>query len=273
MFVEVYLAAIPQHTLSTQALTYVRPDPGAQGSAFSVSVVVVLPTYNERANIERIADAILGRPVEASLLVVDDGSPDGTADLVRGLIKANPGRVELLERTSKDGLGRAYVAGFTAVLDSGKYDIVVQMDADFSHDPADIDRLVAALDQADLAMGSRYAPGGAVSGWSKRREVLSRCGNTYARFLLRSPLHDLTGGFRAWRTDLVAKIDPSKTTSDGYAFQIEIAARAAEARARIVEVPITFHERAAGESKMSGRIALEALLSVPSMRRHLRRGG
>jgi dolichol-phosphate mannosyltransferase len=234
---------------------------------------VVLPTYNERENIERMIRAILDRPLEPSVLVVDDGSPDGTADIVRRLMTEYPGRVDLLERTSKDGLGRAYVAGFTSVIEAGRYDVTVQMDADFSHDPADIDRLVAALDEADLAMGSRYMRGGGVNGWAKHREWLSRGGNTYARMLLRTSLHDLTGGFRAWRTQLLEKIDPAKVVSNGYAFQIEMATRAAAAGGRIVEVPIVFSERVAGQSKMSGRIALEALMGVPAMRRQVRSGG
>lgn len=236
-----------------------------------MSAVVVLPTYNERENIERIAAAILARPVGAHLLVVDDGSPDGTADLVRKLVAEHPDRIELMERSGKEGLGRAYVAAYLRVLAAGQHDVVVQMDADFSHDPADIDRLLAALESADLVIGSRYCSGGGVSGWSKHRELLSRGGNVYARLLLGSPLRDLTGGFRAWRTELLAKIDPAKIAADGYAFQIEMAARATEAGARVVEIPITFHERAAGVSKMSGRIAVEAFLGVPALRRQVRR--
>lgn len=235
-----------------------------------MAVVVVLPTYNERENIERIADAILARPMSPSLLVVDDGSPDGTANLVTAIGKQQPGRVTLLSRSGKSGLGRAYAAGFEAALAIPDVDIVVQMDADGSHDPADIDRLVAALDHADLALGSRYVRGGAVNGWSKHRELLSRGGNIYARLLLGSPLRDLTGGFKAWRAECLRGLDAATTASDGYAFQIEMTTRAAAAGARIVEVPITFSERVAGSSKMSSRIAIEALLGVPAMRRRTR---
>jgi dolichol-phosphate mannosyltransferase len=234
-----------------------------------VSVVVVLPTYNERENIERVARDILARPVRPRLLVVDDGSPDGTAEIVTQLGEEFPGRVTLLSRTVKSGLGRAYGAGFEAALADPTTDVVVQMDADGSHDPADIDRLVAALDDADLALGSRYVAGGSVKGWSKSREVLSRGGNIYARLMLRTPLRDLTGGFKAWRAGLLTTLDAASTASDGYAFQIEMTMRAARTGARIVEVPITFAERVAGTSKMSSRIAIEALLGVPAMRKDL----
>ncbi len=236
-----------------------------------MSVVVVLPTYNERENIERVARAILDRPVGVRLLVVDDGSPDGTADIVSELVRELPGRVTLLSRSAKSGLGRAYAAGFEEAVADPSTEIVVQMDADGSHDPADVDRLVAALNDADLALGSRYIPGGSVHGWSRRREVLSRCGNIYARLLLRSPLHDLTGGFKAWRAELLRRLDAASTASDGYAFQIEMTMRAATGGARIVEIPITFSERVAGSSKMSSRIAVEALLGVPAMRKGLRK--
>jgi dolichol-phosphate mannosyltransferase len=234
-----------------------------------VSVVVVLPTYNERDNIERTVTAVLARDSHPTVLVVDDSSPDGTGDLVRQLATDNPGRVELFERPGKAGLGRAYAAGFAHVL-AGEADIVVQMDVDGSHDPADIDRLVAALDHADLALGSRYVAGGDVSGWSRKREWLSRGGNTYARLLLGSSLRDLTGGFKAWRAELLRSLDVASTASDGYAFQIEMTMRAVRAGARVVEVPIIFRDREMGQSKMSGRIAAEALLGVPGMRRSLR---
>ena len=230
-------------------------------------VVVVVPTYNERDNVERTIAALLERPVEPDVLVVDDNSPDGTADVVRTLVDKEPDRVGLLVRPGKQGLGPAYAAGFDAVLAADRHDIVVQMDVDGSHDPADVDRLVAALADADLALGSRYVAGGAVSGWTRGREWLSRGGNVYARTLLRSSVHDLTGGFKAWRADLLRTVGASTTASDGYGFQIEMTARAAQAGARIVEVPIVFRDRVAGQSKMSGRIALEALLGVPRMRR------
>ena len=157
-----------------------------------MSVVVTIPTYNERENIVRIGEAVLARPVNADLMVIDDGSPDGTGDLVRELAEKYPGRVELLARKGKDGLGRAYIDAFTKIFAEGKYDIVQTMDADFSHDPAMIDQLVAAIEGgADVAIGSRYCAGGGVSGWSKSREVLSRGGNTYARFVLRTGLREI----------------------------------------------------------------------------------
>jgi dolichol-phosphate mannosyltransferase len=234
-----------------------------------VSVVVVLPTYNERENVERTVAAVLACASHPDVLVVDDSSPDGTGELVRGLVAAEPERVELFERPLKEGLGRAYAAGFEHVL-RGDHDIVVQMDVDGSHDAADVDRLVSALDGADLALGSRYVPGGDVSGWTKGREWLSRGGNTYARLLLGSPLRDLTGGFKAWRADLLRTVDAASTASDGYAFQIEMTMRAVRRGARVIEVPIVFRDREVGQSKMSGRIAVEALLGVPGMRRSLR---
>jgi dolichol-phosphate mannosyltransferase len=259
-------------------------------SSAPVSVVVVLPTYNERENVERAVASVLAcdaisrasggtvRHMSAvgvvlacdchpAVLVVDDNSPDGTGGIVRRLAGAEPDRVELLERAAKQGLGRAYAAGFDHVLSRG-YDVVVQMDVDGSHNPADVDRLVSALTDADLALGSRYVPG--VSGWTKGREWLSRGGNTYARLMLSSQVHDLTGGFKAWRADLLRGLNAASTASDGYAFQIEMTMRAVRAGGRVVEVPIVFRDREAGQSKMSGRIALEALLGVPGMRRSLR---
>jgi dolichol-phosphate mannosyltransferase len=232
-----------------------------------VSVVVVLPTYNERATVGPYVRAVLDRPLKPDVIVVDDSSPDGTGAAVQDLARDFPGRVRLLTRPGKAGLARAYAAGFAAALAEGQYDVVVQMDVDGSHAPADIDRLTAALDSADLALGSRYVAGGDVSGWTKGREWLSRSGNTYARLLLGSPIRDLTGGFKAWRADLLATLDPSSTRNDGYGFQIEMTIRAARAGARIVELPIVFRDREVGESKMSGRIALEALISVPRLRR------
>jgi dolichol-phosphate mannosyltransferase len=178
--------------------------------------------------------------------------------------------VSLLPRTEKDGLGRAYAAGFAHALRTFSPTCVVQMDADGSHDPVDIDRLVAALDNADLALSSRYMPGGDVVGWSKHREWLSRAGNLYARVMLSTALSDLTGGFKAWRSELLEKVHAETTESHGYGFQIEMTTRARALGARIVEVPIVFRERETGTSKMSARIAVEALRGVPAMRRILR---
>jgi dolichol-phosphate mannosyltransferase len=247
-----------------------RPASGTADTVNPVDVVVVMPTYNERDNIHQIVRAIIERPCEPRLLVVDDGSPDGTGEIVAKLAAELPERVSLLSRDAKDGLGRAYAAGFAHALAEFQPSAVVQMDADGSHDPADIDRLVAALDDADLALSSRYMPGGDVVGWSKHREWLSRAGNLYARAMLSTSLSDLTGGFKAWRSELLEKVHAETTESHGYGFQIEMTTRARALGARIVEVPIVFREREAGTSKMSARIAIEALRGVPAMRRIIR---
>ncbi|MGN6473868.1 MAG: polyprenol monophosphomannose synthase [Mycobacteriales bacterium] len=233
-----------------------------------MSVVVVMPTYNERDNIERMTRAVVERPCRPRLLVVDDGSPDGTGEIVTKLSEEMPDQVSLLVRDAKTGLGRAYAAGFAVALADFNPNAVVQMDADGSHDPADIDRLVAGLDQAGLVIGSRYIAGGEIEGWSARREALSRAGNLYTRLILGSPFRDLTGGFKAWRADLLSKLDAATTASDGYAFQIEMTMRAQAAGAKIIEIPITFRERVAGASKMSSKIAIEALRGVPAMRQY-----
>jgi dolichol-phosphate mannosyltransferase len=230
--------------------------------------IVVVPTYNERDTIPDLLEQLLERPTAPDILVVDDNSPDGTAELVKAASSAAPGRVRLLERPGKQGLGRAYAAGFAHALSLGGYEAVVQMDADGSHHPADVDRLLAALSDADLAIGSRYIDGGRVDGLTGGREVLSRGGNLYARTILRAGVHDLTGGFKAWRSGLLAELLTSPPASDGYGFQVEMTLRADRNGARIIEVPIVFHERRAGVSKMNWRIASEAAWLVPWMRRH-----
>lgn len=232
-----------------------------------MSVVVVLPTYDERENIEAVVRAVLARPCHPDVLVVDDSSPDGTADLVRALVPAAHGRLELLVRPSKQGLGRAYAGAFRHVLDAGRHDVVVQMDVDGSHRPEDLDRLVAALDDAGLALGSRYVRGGRVVGWPWYRQALSRGGNYYARALLGLPLSDLTGGFKAWRAATLRAVDTDSTDSGGYAFQVETTLRAVRLGTVVVEVPVVFADRQLGRSKMSGSIALEALSAVPRLRR------
>ncbi|HTW21141.1 MAG TPA: glycosyltransferase, partial [Mycobacteriales bacterium] len=181
---------------------------------------------------------------------------------------AEPERVHLLENPGKLGLGRAYATGFARALSFDQYDVVVQMDADGSHAASDVDRLVAAAEDADLVIGSRYVPGGSSLGLVGARGLLSRGGNSYARLLVHTKVNDLTGGFKAWRATLLAKLIGEATGSDGYAFQIEMTVRAARAGARIVEVPITFHARRAGSSKMDWRIAAEAAWLVPWMARH-----
>jgi dolichol-phosphate mannosyltransferase len=234
--------------------------------------LVVVPTYNERVVIEetitRLFDAA-GERVE--LLVVDDGSPDGTAELVKRMAAEN-GSIHLLERAEKQGLGTAYVAGFTWAMERG-YDTVVEMDADLSHDPADVARLLDGLGSADLVIGSRYVPGGAIRNWGAARRALSLFGNLYARFWLGFGIKDSTSGFRAYKTAVLATQDLASVHSEGYAFQIEMTRRIFRAGGSIEEIPITFVERVAGRSKMSRRIVLEALVSVPrwGIRDRLRR--
>jgi dolichol-phosphate mannosyltransferase len=230
--------------------------------------VVVVPTYNECDTIAHTLDAVLERPCQPDILVVDDNSPDGTAAIVKAAQQTQPDRVDLLERPGKQGLGRAYAAGFAHALSRQKYDVIIQMDADGSHSPSDVDRLVAAAADADLVIGSRYVSGGQSDGLTGPRELLSRGGNTYARLLLRAGVNDLTGGFKAWRAELLDSLLHDDTASDGYGFQIEMTLRAARQGARIRELPITFHERRAGHSKMNWRIATEAAWLVPWMARH-----
>ncbi|HEX3824091.1 MAG TPA: polyprenol monophosphomannose synthase [Mycobacteriales bacterium] len=233
-----------------------------------IRAVVVVPTYNECDTIEHTLDTLLVRACRPDILVVDDNSPDGTGALVKAAMEAAPDRVHLLERPTKEGLGRAYAAGFRKALEDGRYDVIVQMDADGSHAPSDVDRLVNATADADLVIGSRYVTGGQTDGLTGHRELLSRGGNAYARALLRAGVNDLTGGFKAWRSELLATLLTQATASDGYGFQIEMTLRAARRGARIRELPITFHERRAGLSKMNWRIASEAAWLVPWMARH-----
>ena len=230
--------------------------------------IVVVPTYNERGTIPTLIDELLARPVDPDILVVDDNSPDGTAALVKAAGARHPGRIQLIERPGKEGLGRAYACGFETAVGQDTYDVVVQMDADGSHHPEDVDRLVQAAADADLVIGSRYVPGGRVDGLTGPRELLSRGGNAYARAILRAGVNDLTGGFKAWRTDLLRTLLEDATVSDGYGFQIEMTMRAVRRGARIREVPIVFHERRAGESKMNWRIAAEAARLVPRLARN-----
>jgi len=226
---------------------------------------VVIPTYNEVDNIGGLLSQLLERDCEPDVLVVDDNSPDGTGELVRAWSRSEQ-RVSLHSRRRKEGLGAAYVDGFSRALGRQRYDVVVQIDADGSHAPADVDRLVAALDGAALAIGSRYVAGGGVEGWPPHRRILSQAGNLYARAWLQLPLRDLTGGFKAWRAETLAAIPLHRLRCDGYAFQVETTALAIAAGADVTEVPITFRNRTNGISKMDGRIALEALRLVPSLR-------
>jgi dolichol-phosphate mannosyltransferase len=220
---------------------------------------VIIPTYREAdsvAQVVRAASLALGG---APVLVVDDASDDGTAAL------AEEAGAHVLRRTGPRGLGPAYRDGFAWALHAG-WDPILQMDADLSHDPSDLPRLVAALSGADLALGTRWMPGGGTMDWGLGRRLLSRFGSLYARALLGVPARDLTGGFKAWRASTLASIRPASLASDGYAFQVEATLRAHRAGARIAEVPIVFTERRAGASKMSVGIALEAAWRVPSLR-------
>ncbi|MFT7839107.1 polyprenol monophosphomannose synthase [Saccharothrix sp. BKS2] len=223
-------------------------------------VLVVIPTYNERENITRIVKRLHAALPRVHALVVDDGSPDGTGRVADEMAAADE-RVHVLHRTEKAGLGAAYVAGFRWALERG-YGVVVEMDADGSHAPEDLPRLLDALESADLVLGSRYVPGGSTVNWSKSRELISRGGNLYSQLALGARVKDITGGFRAFRAGVLERIRLDTVASQGYCFQIDLAWRAIELGHRVVEVPITFTEREIGESKMSGNIVREALWRV-----------
>lgn len=222
--------------------------------------IVVIPTYNEAANIELIVDRVRGSVPALDVLVVDDGSPDGTGEIA-DKIATHDQQVQVLHRAAKAGLGAAYLAGFAWALDRG-YDVIIEMDADGSHLPEQLPRLLDALADADLVLGARWVAGGRVVNWPKRRELLSRGGNAYARLALGLQVHDATGGFRAFRRETLEGIDLPSVRSQGYCFQVDLARRAVEGGFRVVEVPITFVERVYGESKMTGPIVREALLRV-----------
>jgi dolichol-phosphate mannosyltransferase len=222
--------------------------------------LVIIPTYNEAENIEHVLGRVRAAVPAADVLVVDDGSPDGTGDLA-DKVAAVDDQVTVLHRTEKRGLGAAYLAGFERGLQHG-YDVLVEMDADGSHLPEQLPRLLDALADADLVLGSRWVPGGRVVNWPRRRELLSRGANTYARLALGLSLHDSTAGFRAFRRATLQKIDLASVNSQGYCFQVDLARRTVAAGLRVAEVPITFVEREHGYSKMSADIVREALLRV-----------
>jgi dolichol-phosphate mannosyltransferase len=233
-------------------------------------VWLVLPTYNEADNVGPITAAAREQlPAGSRILVVDDNSPDGTGRIADRLAAADPG-LDVLHRAEKEGLGPAYVAGFGHALERGAQ-VVVQMDADFSHDPADLPRLLAATEGGDLVIGSRYVDGGGVSDWGPVRRTISRGGSAYARGVLGVDFRDLTGGFKAIRREVLESIDLGSISSLGYAFQVELTYRAIRAGFRVVEVPITFRDRRVGQSKMTGTIVVEAALGVPRMRMRKRR--
>ena len=218
---------------------------------------MVVPTYNEKDSISEVVRRLFATGSGLDLLVVDDGSPDGTGQLVEELARGR-GDIFLLERESKQGLGTAYIAGFKWAIERG-YDAVVEMDADLSHDPAAVPDLLQALDAAELAIGSRYVEGGRTRNWGLFRRLLSRAANVYAGLWLGLHVHDWTSGFRAYRTSQLASLDLGSVASEGYAFQIELTWRTVRSGGRVVEVPITFVERTSGKSKMSRGIIIEAL--------------
>jgi dolichol-phosphate mannosyltransferase len=224
-------------------------------------VLVVLPTYNEIENIDTVLRQIRAALPSGSVLVVDDGSPDGTADRAEAL-DGELGSIAVLRRPAKAGLGSAYRAGFRRGLDEG-FDALVEMDADLSHDPAVLPRLVGALaDGADLAIGSRYVPGGNIPDWTRLRRLISRGGGLYARTMLGLSVQDATAGFRAYHRRLLSQLDLDRVRADGYGFQVEMTYLAERVGGRIAEVPITFRDRSLGHSKMSGRIVVEAFALV-----------
>ena len=223
-------------------------------------VVIVMPTYNERQNLESIAGRVRAALPAADLLVVDDNSPDGTGDIADKLAETDP-HVQVMHRTEKAGLGKAYIAAFSWALERD-YDVIVEMDADGSHQPEHLPSLVGAVAHADLAIGSRWVRGGQVVNWPKSREALSRGANIYTRLMLGLDVKDATAGFRAYRAATLEKISLNKVESTGYCFQIDLTIRVARAGLKIVEVPITFVEREHGASKMSSTIMLEAFLRV-----------
>jgi dolichol-phosphate mannosyltransferase len=226
---------------------------------------VILPTYNEAENLERIVAAVLEQlPESGRILVVDDNSPDGTGEIADGLAASNDA-ISVLHRAQKEGLGPAYLAGFRVALDGGAARIV-EMDADFSHDPAYLPKLIGAADHYDLVIGSRYVPGGGVSDWGPMRRFISRGGSTYARIALGLPVRDLTGGFKCFRREVLEAIDLDTIEARGYAFQVETTYRALKAGFRVVEIPIVFRDRTDGTSKMSRSIVAEAMWRVPAMR-------
>ncbi len=236
------------------------PLPAPHGPAW-----LVLPTYEEAVNVEAFAEAVLAElPDSARILIVDDNSPDGTGQIADRLA-ARHERIEVLHRERKEGLGPAYIAGFRRALAAGA-GLVIEMDSDFSHDPAYLPRLLEAAGGADVVIGSRYVPGGGVGDWPPLRRAISRGGSAYARLVLGVQVRDLTGGFKCFRREVLEAIDLSSIRSRGYAFQVEMTYRAIQRGFRVIEVPIIFHERRAGDSKMDRSIVAEATWRVPLLR-------
>ncbi|GAA2497152.1 polyprenol monophosphomannose synthase [Streptomyces thermolineatus] len=224
------------------------------------TVLVIVPTYNEAENIEAVVARVRAAVPEAHVLVADDNSPDGTGKIADELAAADP-QVSVLHRRGKEGLGAAYLAGFDWGAERG-FGVLVEMDADGSHQPEELPRLLTALKGADVVLGSRWVPGGRIVNWPRSREFLSRGGSTYSRLLLDVPIRDVTGGFRAFRAEALKELGLRDVASQGYCFQVDLARRAVRAGLRVVEVPITFVERERGDSKMSRDIVVEALWRV-----------
>ncbi|MFL5832766.1 MAG: polyprenol monophosphomannose synthase [Solirubrobacterales bacterium] len=228
---------------------------------------LVLPTYNEAENVEPLVEAARAKlPPNAQVLIVDDSSPDGTGEIADRLA-ARHGNVAVLHRPHKEGLGPAYIAGFRAAL-AGGAGLVLEMDADFSHDPAYLPRLLEAAKRADVVLGSRYVDGGGVSDWGPLRRAVSRGGSTYARLVLGVGVRDLTGGFKCFRREVLEAIDLDQISTRGYAFQVEVTYRAIRLGFKVVEVPIVFRERRVGSSKMDLKIVAEAVWRLPLLRRY-----
>ncbi len=231
-------------------------------------IVMVIPTFDEATNLELIVGRLRKAQPDLDILVVDDNSPDGTGDIADRLAAADP-QVQVLHRKEKGGLGAAYLHGFAVALDQG-YDVIGQMDADGSHQPEQLHRLLSALVAADVVIGSRYVPGGSIVNWPRRRELLSRGGNLYVRLLLGMGVRDATAGFRVFRRSTLERIDLASVTSTGYVFQTDMAYRTIAAGLRVTEVPIEFIERVRGDSKMSGQVASESLRRVTAWGLHER---
>ncbi|HEY0536832.1 MAG TPA: polyprenol monophosphomannose synthase [Actinoallomurus sp.] len=223
-------------------------------------ILVIVPTYNEADNITVVAGRLRASVPEAHLLIADDNSPDGTGKIADELAESDE-HIHVMHRPGKQGLGAAYLAGFRWGIEQG-YDVLVEMDADGSHRPEELPRLLTALERADLVLGSRWVAGGRVVNWPKSRELLSRGGSAYSRFMLRLPVRDVTGGYRAFRTETLTGLDLDEVRSQGYCFQVDLARRAVDGGFRVAEVPITFVEREHGVSKMSRAIIAEALWRV-----------
>lgn len=230
-----------------------------------VDTIVVIPTFNERENIREHVEAVLWLNPRVAILIVDDSSPDGTGKIADELHDEHMGRVHVLHRKTKEGLGRAYLAGFARAL---QFDtpLIAQMDADHSHRPEDLVAMIAAAAAADVVLGSRYVPGGETHGWPWHRKFISRAGGIYAGIVLGVPIRDLTSGFKVWRRATLQAIDLESIHSDGYCFQIETTFRSLRKNLRVVQVPIRFHDRIAGKSKLSRKVVIEAAIAVWEMR-------